>query len=361
MLPHKILRRKDLTNSKMTSIIDQTRPDRNACPKISIVVPAYNTEKFINRALDSLINQDYPEKNYEIIIIDDGSTDKTGKICDDYAEKFPFIHVTHTENYGPAHARNVALKQCQGEYITFCDSDDFVSPQLISILNLALKVYDNRDVIVWRAFMSRILPGWTIFPSDGWPVYDTVNIKAAEFWGQEEFSDRVVSDVKVQGFTWNKLYRRDIINGIEFSTEVRPFEDELWSLSIISHNENIKAHCIDYYLYCYCFAENENAELHNKNLSYHCDGISAVIRLSENILKIENLSEHSQKIIKGNIYDSALNTLFSVPVKMTDEARAKLRKYVKNYARDYFKQPLPASKKIKMLIKHILVTLHIHK
>src|SRR5574344_1872249 len=97
---------------------------------ISIIVPVYNSEKTLKRCYDSLINQDY--KNIEIILIDDGSKDKSGEICDLYAKKDKRIKVFHQENQGESAARNCGLKFAEGEWITFCDSDDFVAKNYIS-------------------------------------------------------------------------------------------------------------------------------------------------------------------------------------------------------------------------------------
>lgn len=95
--------------------------------KISTIIPVYNVEKYIEETLNSIINQTL--NNIEIILIDDGSTDNSPKILDQYAEKYPNIKVTHTPNQGQATARNIGLKQAQGEYITFLDSDDKIPPQ----------------------------------------------------------------------------------------------------------------------------------------------------------------------------------------------------------------------------------------
>ena len=92
--------------------------------KISVIIPVYNVEKYLKRCLDSVINQTY--KNLEIILIDDGSTDKSGNICDEYAAKDKRIIVIHKENGGLSDARNKGLDICTGDYISFIDSDDWI-------------------------------------------------------------------------------------------------------------------------------------------------------------------------------------------------------------------------------------------
>ncbi|HJA50079.1 MAG TPA: glycosyltransferase, partial [Candidatus Fusicatenibacter intestinipullorum] len=93
--------------------------------KISVIIPVYNVEKYLKRCLDSVINQTY--KNLEIILIDDGSTDNSGKICDEYAQKDERIIVIHKENGGVSSARNKGLDICIGDYISFIDSDDWIN------------------------------------------------------------------------------------------------------------------------------------------------------------------------------------------------------------------------------------------
>ncbi len=101
-------------------------------PLISVIVPIFNVEKYLKKCVDSIITQTY--KNLEIILVDDGSPDNCGVICDEYEKKDSRIRVIHKENRGPAEARNVGIDICKGEYISFVDSDDFVSERYIEIL-----------------------------------------------------------------------------------------------------------------------------------------------------------------------------------------------------------------------------------
>ena len=101
-------------------------------PLISVIVPIYNVEKYVGECVDSIINQSY--KNLEIILVDDGSTDNSGKICDCYAEKDCRIKVVHRENGGLSEARNSGLDLAKGEYLTFVDSDDVILGDCIEML-----------------------------------------------------------------------------------------------------------------------------------------------------------------------------------------------------------------------------------
>ena len=104
---------------------------------VSIVVPVYNVEKYLKQCVESLINQTY--KDIEIILVDDGSKDNSGKICDEYSEKYEFIRVIHKENAGLGMARNTGMENAKGDYVDFMDSDDYLKPDTVEKLVKALE------------------------------------------------------------------------------------------------------------------------------------------------------------------------------------------------------------------------------
>ena len=112
-------------------------------PQISIIVPVYNVEKYIRRCVESILAQTYSA--FELILVDDGSSDRCGDICDEYAEKDHRIIVIHQENHGVSAARNVGLEIAKGKYITFCDSDDEID---INYLWSLLAPPDSFDLVV---------------------------------------------------------------------------------------------------------------------------------------------------------------------------------------------------------------------
>ena len=106
-------------------------------PKLSVIVPVYNTEKYLSRCLESVLQQLY--QNLEIILVDDGSTDNSGRICDVFSELDGRICVFHVANQGPASARNHGMDVAKGEWITFVDADDYISPEHISSMYRLVK------------------------------------------------------------------------------------------------------------------------------------------------------------------------------------------------------------------------------
>lgn len=116
----------------------QTINESNNEPLVSIIVPVYKVEKYLDRCVQSIIAQTY--KNIEVFLVDDGSPDNCGKMCDDYAEKYPYIHVIHQENSGQAVARNNAVNKSKGKYILFVDSDDYItSDHVYYLVDLLVK------------------------------------------------------------------------------------------------------------------------------------------------------------------------------------------------------------------------------
>ncbi len=114
--------------------------------KLSIVVPIYKVEQYLPKCVDSLLNQDLSHDEYEIILVEDGSPDRCGMICDDYAARFDNIKVVHRKNGGLSAARNSGIEIAQGEYIQFVDSDDYLEPNVLKTLADKM-TSDNLDVL----------------------------------------------------------------------------------------------------------------------------------------------------------------------------------------------------------------------
>ena len=134
---------------------------------VSVIVPVYNVEKYLRQCLDSLLEQTY--KNIEVVMVDDGSKDSSGKICDEYAKKYENFYAVHKENAGLGMARNTGFEHINGEYVTFLDSDDYLENDCIEILyNTLLKqqvdmckggfkrVIDSGEVISKREYQNEL-------------------------------------------------------------------------------------------------------------------------------------------------------------------------------------------------------------
>ena len=171
---------------------------------ISIIVPVYQVEGYLRECIDSLINQTY--ENIEILLIDDGSTDKSGEICDEYAKKDNRIRVIHQSNKGLSGARNTGLKIAGGEYIAFVDSDDIVSYIYVETLFRILK--ENMADISVCGYIKSDNANIALL-DDAQAVLKTEYIEAQKLLRQWHGKYK-----KIETVVWNKLYKREIlING----------------------------------------------------------------------------------------------------------------------------------------------------
>lgn len=128
-------------------------------PIVSVIIPVYNVEDYLCECVDSVINQTY--KNLEIILVDDGSTDLSGKICDDYSKKDERVCTVHQENGGLSAARNAGLDKARGEYIYFLDSDDYVADNTLETL-ITIAEKDNSDIVFFDAVSFADTPDFTV-------------------------------------------------------------------------------------------------------------------------------------------------------------------------------------------------------
>lgn len=179
-------------------------------PTISIIVPVYNTEKYLRRCLDSIVAQTY--KDYECILVDDGSTDDSGMICDKYAAKDNRFKAIHKENGGTSSARNVGLENVNGKYICFCDADDYVDNKWLN------------DFILYIQDCDLVVSGFKKYHNGKIQnkIYPYYNVKEPDLlWAILEIDGTA-------GFLWNKCFKTEIIKkrNIRFNEKYKLWEDE---------------------------------------------------------------------------------------------------------------------------------------
>lgn len=171
-------------------------------PLISIIIPVYKVEKYLEKCIKSVLNQTY--SNLQIILVDDGSPDNCGEICDKYANIDKRIEVIHKKNGGLSDARNVGLKAATGEYIGFVDSDDYVSKDMFQTLYNTL-INTNSDVSICNFYT--VVGGKNIVKNldNGIEIYSKIDILK-----------EILLDKKIQSYAWNKLYKKELFKNIEY-------------------------------------------------------------------------------------------------------------------------------------------------
>ena len=180
-------------------------------PLISIIVPVYNISKYLPKCVDSILDQSY--EHLEIILVDDGSTDDSGGICDEYKERDVRIQVIHKTNGGLSSARNTGLAIMQGQYVGFVDGDDFIHKHMYETLVRAA-LTTNADVVQ---------TGYHYTDENG-HVLDTITFKEAEYHNLDDMFHAFFEDGNIHVGVWTKLYRSAIFTNITFF-EGYVFED----------------------------------------------------------------------------------------------------------------------------------------
>lgn len=220
-------------------------------PKISVIVPVYNVEKYLSRCINSILDQTFSD--FELLLIDDGSKDKSGEICDEYAERDNRIKVFHKENGGVSSARNVGLDNAKGEWICFCDSDDWVENQFL---------YEFKNMMHKGDLLSQG------FHSLKWKNGGDKNIfEVSGIYDSTSYFPFLLHLYKTGqlGYIWCKAFKREIIDehNIRFDTKVYLREDLLFVLEycIYAHSVNNSEACFYQYKYTtqgkYFHSQNE--------------------------------------------------------------------------------------------------------
>lgn len=206
---------------------------------ISVIIPIYNVEKYLSRCLDSVINQTYSD--LEILLVNDGSTDSSGFICDEYAKKDSRIVVIHQENKGTSIARNRGLERAKGEFIGFVDPDDVISVHFYEILYNTL-IKTNSDLILCN-FQN--FTHFNEIKEDKRSLYNSNEYNGYNFIKNFTYKKDTVRYVVI----WNKLYKRYLWDELRFPENVKICEDEyVWYKTMFKAH---KIYELDQILYYY--------------------------------------------------------------------------------------------------------------
>ncbi|WP_424475221.1 glycosyltransferase family 2 protein [Oceanobacillus kimchii] len=307
--------------------------------KISVIVPVYNVEEILPKCLNSLLSQTF--KNIEIILVNDGSTDNSGLICDDFSSNHDIIKVIHKDNGGQSSARNIGVKEASGDYIGFVDSDDWIHPELFSYL---YKILINTDSDI----------------SDISAVFTKSDEKVSEFQPKEELdiidgSDNILINYMYSGLAdkvgqfavWRKLYKKNLFDEVSF-LEGKVYEDILINFHLLSKARRIvRSNQILYYYHQENFSTTRN-KFKEKDLD--------LIFICEELCRLANKKENKYlsyltKIKLARSYFSLLAKIskFGVSEELSEKKKM-IEKDLKNKLRKNYillmKSPMPFNRKI---------------
>lgn len=228
-------------------------------PKVSIIVPVYNGEKFLCRCLDSITAQTFTD--FEAVLIDDGSTDQSGNICDEYAAKDGRIVVVHKQNEGVAKARITAFEHCKGELITFIDADDYVAPDYLQKLSKPI-IEDDADIVSCEYY---ILNGSKTIVVNGRITGSFCNDKKKEFLANHFFYDKSVDGYGMSVYLWTKMVRRSLVlDALKTGEEMWYGEDQIAVFQMLLNSKKLVI--IPDRLYYYVQHEGQTMNKYNMSL-----------------------------------------------------------------------------------------------
>lgn len=271
---------------------------------ISVIVPVYNSEKTLNRCIDSILSQTFSD--FELIIVDDGSTDSSSKICNNYAEQDVRVKVFHKPNGGISSARNLGLENVSGKWVTFCDSDDYVDTDWLEIFVNAYR----KDV--------------KLIVQDVNYIGCKVNSKITDYYGNIRGYIESFYNNSCIGYTHNKLYYLQIIMdyALRFNGNLKDREDLVFMYQYIMHLDNVVCVSNSGYNYVAYNYYNKYSKVENFNPSY------LIYQVIKKYNKEVSLSKECYNYYINDLYYS----LFDSFIKKNKECYDMLEKF--NYVID---------------------------
>jgi glycosyltransferase involved in cell wall biosynthesis len=257
---------------------------------VSVIIPVYNVGRYLPKCLESIAHQSFG--NFEVIIVDDGSTDDSGIIADDFAKNDSRFHVIHQENLGLSVARNVGLDEARGEHITFVDGDDWIHPQLYEWL-LSTLIKTGADI----AMCDFVKTDNSNMPISDYKELPLPNVNDGYAATKSLIENRNPS----YSVVWNKLYNRDLIDSHRFLDTTS--EDSMFNMAIY-----MKASVVSHLpLPLVYYRQREDSITHNTNAAYFIDKVDSAFQSYDSVLR--NHDNDLEKLFLWRWFRYALNRL----------------------------------------------------
>ena len=283
------------------------RKKKDTSGLISVIVPVYNVERYLKKCINSILDQTY--ENIEVVLVDDGSTDKSGAICDEYAAKDLRVTVIHKENGGLSSARNAGLKVAAGDLIGFVDADDYIEDTMYEKLKENMDKYGS-DISVCQIYKSYKYFTDLVDGLDKEEVYE----------GKDKFSNLENDNYFMTVVAWNKLYKKDLFKRVKYP-EGRLFEDSYVICDILSKAKKVSY--LNEPLYYYTVRRSSISRSYTEK---HSENIEACDKIINSLKKYKyedlKVKEEYRKVIHS------LNYFYRIKVKTLDDER--IVKYVED-------------------------------
>ncbi|WP_300382369.1 glycosyltransferase [Clostridium sp.] len=255
---------------------------------VSLIIPVFNVEEYLEECLESIIAQSFSD--YEVILVDDGSTDKSRSIINDYEKRFNNIKILYQKNKGVSEARNLALKHASGEYVLYVDSDDFLKSNMLELMvNKAKKT--KTDIVICNYTLY-----YGVNSSNNKEF--SYNIVESKMYYPIEAVDMMLN-FKLQGQLWNKLFKRSLLIENNFEFEPGRYIQDIFPVFKVI-NKSGKIAFIDEALYYY--RQRETSTIHKRNIKlvedYYHAMYSIIQYIIENKIKV---NATSFKVFKASV------------------------------------------------------------
>lgn len=270
-------------------------------PLVTIVVPCYNVERYLRKCLDSIVGQIYP--NLDVILVNDGSKDNTLKICNEYSSRYPYISVINQENKGLSAARNIAIENAKGEYITFIDSDDYVSSDYVEFLFTMIDKNNTQIAI------TSCTP---FYESDAINDPLKINIEDAKIMTPLQAIEMMFYQEHFDTTAWAKLYRTDLFSNIRYPVGML-FEDLPTTYKLFAKAKNISY--VDYRSYFYLLrSDSIEGSIFSEKKLLSLDSIVSQLESDSNLDAI-------RKAVNCRIFSFLFRIFLSMPAEHSERNR----------------------------------------
>lgn len=311
---------------------------------VSVIIPIYNTDKYLSACIESVLQQ--TDVSLEIILVDDGSKDSSGNICNNYAEKYDNIKVIHILNSGPATAKNEGLKMAQGNYIALTDSDDKMEPQMLHKM-VSVGYQHDADIICCN---------YKQIDEQG-KISHLNSTNQQYILNHEEGLIHFFSKDKIYSQCWTKLYKRKMLTDYQINNDpgLRTDEDFIFNIKAFTHAQ--KTVIVDEPLYVYTHRNNSLAHAYFKrNISQYIDNRIKRVQVTQDAVK--NESEIVKEWSTVHIimyYNELLGKVAIFPEYYTDKRIIDIVRYIKQNKNllDKFYRLCGFSKLGKLLISYL--------
>lgn len=282
--------------------------------KISVIVPIYKVENYLAKCVDSIINQTY--KNLEIILVDDGSPDKCPQMCDEYAKNDSRIKVIHKENGGLSDARNAGMKIATGKYISFIDSDDWVSADFFKVLYDTM-IDSESDIVECDVLKV----------DEEKPDLSVNDFKEVKVFDKQTGLSMLISEKEFHQHVWNKLYKAEVALSVPFERG-KLNEDEFWTYQIFGQAKKVAKVSKSLYFYL-----QRTGSIMAE--SYSLRRLDALEAKAQRQKYIEKYFPQLKAQAKIDMFSSCVFACQASMKFMKKQDKVKAKKIIKEYAKNY--------------------------